>query len=236
MKYNKLSAHPFNKVNPFLQETLHHIEKGERKLFFSDSKADLLIDHHGAVKGHSLFARKQEVDKAQFTKIFKTSLCNWFDLSKSAMRVFAYIADILEKNQDSFEFDLEKCKLFTKYSATNSILSGLAELIDNQFIARGNHPYKYFINSAVFFNGNRLTLIEEYELVEKRELPTTSDFAREMPQEKAVRETREEAMARIIAEQDDLNGITYLTEEDLAKIEIRNVHPSEMARNRKSNT
>lgn len=241
MKYKKLSDHPFNKVNPFLQETLHHIEKGERKLFFSDSKADLLIDHHGAVKGHSLFARKQEVDKAQFTKIFKTSLSNWFDLSKAAMRVFAYIAETLVKNQDSFEFDLEKCKLFTKYSATNSILSGLAELIDNQFIARGNHPYKYFINSAVFFNGNRLTLVEQYELVEKKELPTSSDFAQEMPQEEEVRETREEALARIMAEQKDVSGIidsgiVDLTEDDLAKIEIRKVHPSELARNRKSNT
>lgn len=183
MKYNKLTAHPFNKENPFLQDTLHHIEKGERTLFFSDRKADLVIDHEGAVKGHTLFARKQQVDKAQFTKIFNTSLFNWFDLSKAAIRVFAYIVETLEKDQDSFEFDLESCKLFTKYSATNTILSGLAELIDNQFIARGNHPYKYFINATIFFNGNRLTLIEEYELVEKKALPASSDFPQEMPQD-----------------------------------------------------
>jgi hypothetical protein len=183
MKYNKLSVHPLNKANPFLQDTIRHIEKGERTLFFSDRKADLILDHEGVVKGHTVFARKQEVDKAQFTKIFNTSLFNWFDLSKAAIRVFAYIVETLKKDQDSFEFDLEACKLFTKYAATNTILSGLAELIDNQFIARGSHAYKYFINSTVFFNGNRLTLIEDYELVEKKTLPPSSDFTQEVPQD-----------------------------------------------------
>lgn len=231
MKYNKLSAHPFNKSNPFLQETLHHIEKGERTVFFSDRRADLLIDHEGTVKGHSLFARKQAVDKAQFTKIFNTSLFSWFDLSKAAIRVFAYIVETLDKNEDSFEFDLESCKVFTKYSATNSILSGLAELVDNRFIARGNHPYKYFINATIFFNGNRLTLIEEYELVKREALPTSSDFAEEMPQEEVQLNEedtiRAEKITKIIAEQKYLreNAIS-ISEEDLAKVEIRYKRPS----------
>ncbi len=141
-------------------------------LFFTDKRADMIVDHEGEVKGHSMFARRQVVDKAEFRKVFRTSLANWFDLSKAGIRVFAYIAENLEKDRDSFEFSLKACKAFTKYSATNTILSGLAELIDNQFIARGNHPYKYFINPTVFFNGSRLTLIEQYEVPESGELPT----------------------------------------------------------------
>lgn len=171
MKYKKLSSHSLNKVNPFLPATVHHIEKGEKMLFFTDKRADMIVDHEGEVKGHSMFARKQIVDKAEFRKVFRTSLANWFDLSKAGIRVFAYIAETLEKDKDSFEFDLEACKAFTKYSATNTILSGLAELIDNQFIARGHHPYKYFINPTVFFNGNRLTLVEQYEVHEPSALP-----------------------------------------------------------------
>jgi hypothetical protein len=170
MKYKKLSNHSLNKVNPFLPATVHHIEKGEKTLFFTNREPDMIIDYDGEVKGHSLFARKQVVDKAEFRKIFRTSLANWFDLSKAGIRVFAYIAENLEKDKDSFEFDLEACKLFTKYSATNTILSGLSELIDNQFIARGSHPYKYFINPTVFFNGNRLTLMEQYQVEEPGKL------------------------------------------------------------------
>lgn len=175
MKYKKLSSHSLNKVNPFLPATVHHIEKGEKMLFFTDKRADMIVDHEGEVKGHSMFARKQIVDKAEFRKVFRTSLANWFDLSKAGIRVFAYIAENLEKDKDSFEFDLEACKAFTKYSATNTILSGLAELIDNQFIARGNHPYKYFINPTVFFNGNRLTLVEQYEVNDPNSLPTAEN-------------------------------------------------------------
>jgi hypothetical protein len=36
--------------------------------------------------------------------------------------------------------------------------------MENKFIARGPNPYKYYINPTIFFNGDRLTFIEQYEL------------------------------------------------------------------------
>lgn len=163
MKYNKLTQ-PLNRQNPFLEETLQHIEKGEKTLLFGQKDRDLLIDSDGQVKGHSLFARKMTVDKAKFMKVFMTGLINWFDLSKASIKVFAYVANQVVPNKDTFIFDLEDCKAFTSYSGRNTITSALAELVDNQFIARGPNPYIYYINPTVFFNGDRLTFIEQYEV------------------------------------------------------------------------
>lgn len=164
MAYNKITNFGLNEGNPFLPATMVHVEKGEKTLLFGQKNPDLIIDSDSQVKGHSLFARKVTVDKAKFMKIFMSGLTNWFDLSKPAIKVFAYIAETLEPNRDSVDFSLEKCKTFTGFKAQKTILSALAELAANQFIARGPHPYKYFINPTIFFNGDRLTFIEQYEL------------------------------------------------------------------------
>ena len=168
MAYNKITDFVLNEGNPFLPATVVHVEKGEKTLLFGQKNPDLIIDSDSQVKGHSLFARKVTVDKAKFMKVFMSGLTNWFDLSKPAIKVFAYIAETLEPNRDSVEFSLEKCKAFTGFKAQKTILSALAELAANQFIARGPHPYKYFINPTIFFNGDRLTFIEQYE-VEKND-------------------------------------------------------------------
>lgn len=168
MKYNKLTQ-PLNRENPFLNETVQHIEKGEKTLLFGQKNPDLIVDNDGSVKGHSLFARKVQVDKAKFMKVFMSGLSNWFDLSKAGIKVFAYVANQVEPNRDTFMFDLENCKQFTGYAGKNSIFSGLAELVENRFIARGPNPYVYYINPTVFFNGDRLTFVEQYELEKKDE-------------------------------------------------------------------
>jgi hypothetical protein len=164
MKYNKLTNHGLNKINPFLNDTIHHVDKGNKTVLIASKDPDLIVDSDGNVRGHSILARKVKVDRAQFMKVYHSGLSNWYDLSKASIKVFAYIANLLKPNSDSFDFDLEDCKTFTGYAAKNTILSAISELIDNKFIARGSNPYKYFVNPTIFFNGDRLTLLDQYEV------------------------------------------------------------------------
>jgi hypothetical protein len=170
MVYKKIGDYSLNKANPFLDDTLQHIEKGEKTLLFGQKNPDLIIDSDSQVKGHSLFARKVSVDKAKFMKVFMSGLSNWFDLSKAGIKVFAYVANQVEPNRDTFMFSLERCKDFTGYKSDKMVFSGLAELAENKFIARGENPFVYYINPTVFFNGDRLTFVEQYEVEQPAEL------------------------------------------------------------------
>jgi hypothetical protein len=85
-----------------------------------------------------------------------------YDMSKAGIKVFTYILSILKPNKDSFDFDYEDCMNFTNYSSKKTVLTGLTELLENQFIARGGNPYKYFINPTMFFNGDRVAFMKEY--------------------------------------------------------------------------
>ena len=83
-------------------------------------------------------------------KVFMTGLSNWFDLSKAGIKVFAYVANQVEPNRDTFMFSLEKCKDFTGYKSDKMIFSGLAELAENKFNARREN--RLFIISTLLYS------------------------------------------------------------------------------------
>jgi hypothetical protein len=59
---------------------------------------------------------------------------------------------------------------YTGYNAKKTILNALSELLENKFIARGSNPYHYFINPTIFFNGDRLIFLEQYEVAGKEKI------------------------------------------------------------------
>lgn len=169
--YNKITEYKANKRNPFIGETITHVEVGNKMIMATHKDHDLLIDSNGDVRGHTVLAVKKKVDKAQFMKVYYEAFRNLYDLSKSALRTFGFIAEIVKDtpNKDTFMIDFELCRVTTGYSR-KTINSALAELIGNKFIARGPNPYIYYLNPTVFFNGDRLTLLETYELEESPNL------------------------------------------------------------------
>lgn len=165
--YNKITEYKANKRNPFINETVTHVEVGNKMIMVTQKDHDLIIGPDGDVKGHTILAVRKKVDKAQFMKIYYEAFRNLYDLSKSALRIFGFIAEIVKDtpNKDTFIIDFELCRITTGYSR-KTINSALAELIGNRFIARGPNPYIYYLNPTVFFNGDRLTLLESYEVEE----------------------------------------------------------------------
>lgn len=186
MKYNKLTQYSTNDENPFLDDTIQHIEKGDRVMIYSGKSPDVIVNSDGEVTGSVVMARRIKVDKAQFTKVYRTGLANWYDLSKSAIRVFAYVVEVLKPNRDSIDFDLDKCKKFTGYTSKNTITNALSELIGNKFLARGSNPYKYYINPTIFFNGSRITFIEQIDLVDSKTLEGSKKASPKLPSQKTL--------------------------------------------------
>lgn len=172
----KLYQYEFNKINPFLDETVYQIDKGQKVILLGNKKSDMLIDNEtGEVKAHTVFAKRIDIDKTEFRKIYVKSLAAWFDLSKTGIRIFAYILSVLKPNADSFMIDYDECMEFTKYKTRKSIADGIKELIENQFIARGKNQYLYFINPTIFFNGDRITFLKQFNIQDNPKLKPIDD-------------------------------------------------------------
>jgi hypothetical protein len=74
-------------------------------------------------------------------------------------------------SKDQVLFDLKDCMKFTGYNSKQSVYLGVSELLKNNFIARTPKAYTFFINPSIFFNGNRLVMVNEYVVQQDKKIP-----------------------------------------------------------------
>ena len=154
-------------VNPFIDQLV--VKTRGRKVTVARGSA--LVDlSTGEVEGMTEIAQIVNVDEGQFVKLFTKDLAIWFDLGRTAMRVFGALLTAVQKEAIGrdliwFEFGGEHTKDFGMSKQT--FYRGLEELIEKGFIARHRSAGWYFINPALFFNGNRARFVKEYRVKNK---------------------------------------------------------------------
>lgn len=160
--YKKVTLFKKHKESPFMGELLEIKMDKRRKLIAGKSPTLIVNGDTGEVEGHQVFAITERVDKERFTKLYDNVLIRLFDLSKSALKVFAFFTTITKPNKGDVIFEMDACKEYTGYKTDKPILKGIAELIESNLIARSKYHYRYYINPSMFFNGNRYTYIESF--------------------------------------------------------------------------
>jgi len=165
MKYLRLNDLERHDKNPFVERAIQEIKSVKRMRHFTPTNKNemqLIVNRQGEVNGESAFVKYVEVDEEKFAKVYLSQFSAFYDLNKSAIKVFGYVLTLLLPNSDFFYFDINDALEKTGYSGKNTILNALASLIRNGIIARSNLHYKYFINPLVVFNGNRVTFAKSY--------------------------------------------------------------------------
>jgi hypothetical protein len=169
-EYMPIGKYERHKTNPFIPETVDNVQIKKRTQMIKPTGRDavhyVVNSETGEIDGHSAFLRVVEVDEERFVKLYLEGLRDVWDLSKPALRVFAYVMNCMRMNEDSIFFDPNECMEYTRYKAKKSVFNGLAELIEHGIIARSTIPYRYFINPMIVFNGSRVTFAKTY--VKKR--------------------------------------------------------------------
>jgi len=160
-----LTEYPSHRDNPFSENLIltdtKTIKRGVGR------KSDIIIDGDtGAVTGHTgatVYYDVKRVDNEQFNKIYTKNLTRLFDLNGNDMKVFLYIMAILRPNRELVQINNRECMEYTGIKTTNTIYRCLSALIETKFICRSKISQTYFINPAIFFNGDRITFIEMIE-------------------------------------------------------------------------
>jgi hypothetical protein len=165
MAYKQIKTKQTFEENPFVESSIEKIVISKKAQIMQSSNREInmvISDGDGVVQGYSAFMKFIEVDEEKFAKVYLSQFENFWELSKSAIRVFGYIINSLKPNQDVFYMKMDKCLAYTKYSQVNSIISGLSDLIDKGIIAKSKYENEYFINPLIVFNGSRVTFAKTY--------------------------------------------------------------------------
>lgn len=171
-KYNKVRDYESHQTNPFVEKAISDIKiiKKNQVVKSQDrSEIQMIVNQSGEVEGHTAFMRFVEVEEDKFTKVYLNQFHSFWDLSKSAIRVFGYIMTVLIPKKDWFYFDMTDCLKYTKYSTEKSVFEGIGSLIENGIIARSESHIKYYINPLVIFNGDRVSFAKTYIKKKKQE-------------------------------------------------------------------
>lgn len=155
-------------VNPLLQP--HEIDvKRKRKITsFAQNVTDTST---GEVHPSAAIMTVEEVDEAQFVKIFAPTIAATYGLTKTALRVFQEILIQYQKMKMSGGY-VEDVRLFwfdggldgrALDMSEKTFQRGLKELLENQFIYP-RQPGIYWVNPALFFRGDRVRFIKEYRI------------------------------------------------------------------------
>lgn len=153
-------------TNPFLEKAIEQIEENKiaKKRFVKGNRGveQAIVNRDGEVTGHTAFLQYVEIDEEKFAKLYLSQFSAFWDLSKSAMRVFSYFLTQLKPNNDIIVFNIEEALKHTQYKSKQPIYDGLVSLCQNDIIARGWSDVIYFINPLCVFNGNRVTFAKTY--------------------------------------------------------------------------
>ncbi len=167
-------------INPFWDKT--EVKVGTKRITVGGGTH---ISDEGEPISHSGVHVIKEVDESEFVKIYTKNIRSIFDLKQSAQRVLEYLIVELQKtpNADAIYlawigaeeyFDEHNLKM-----SRASFYNAMKDLLNKGFLAESTKPNMFWFNPNLFFNGSRMTFVNEYRRKPSDKTITEDTAARE---------------------------------------------------------
>lgn len=157
-----------HEANPFWESLQIDTHKKRVRLKGDNGPKAIVSLRTGEKEGLTEVSRIYEVDADKFVKVFLRHLTVFFDISKNGQKLFEFaLAEAgRNKNKDALflhpkDADRYHVMMGRKGYSQASFYRAAEELCRAQILARSDVPGKFFINPAIFWNGDRVDFITE---------------------------------------------------------------------------
>lgn len=155
-------------ANPFWEGVIMETKRKRTTLKGEDGPKALVSLATGQKEGVVEVTKVYEVDAERFVKVFTRHLSVFFDLTQNGLRLFEYVLHAVGQthNKDAIHMHPIDADRYHKgqgrkgYSRA-SFYRGISELIQRGLIAESDITGRYFINPAIYWNGDRARFISE---------------------------------------------------------------------------
>lgn len=145
------------------------IETRKKRTKYESENQKMLVNVGTGVKeGLAEISQVYEVDSEAFVKVFTRFMHVFFDTSKNAQRLFEVVLWKVgsDKEKDVIYLHAKEADKYHKANRSTgyspaSFYRAIDELISKGIIARSTLPHMFWINPAIFWNGDRLRFITE---------------------------------------------------------------------------
>ncbi len=168
--------------NPFIGNAIAGTKTGVKRIAGSGNRMMVVAEDTGEIVAPAGFWQSQEVDRAQFVKLYINGVKAFKDLSNSGTKVFEVLYMKVQENIGKDVITLNFSRLdqqITPMSET-TFYRGMKELLGKQFIAESVVLGDYFLNPDYMWNGDRLAFVKTFTVKNtqpKRDTLTMDLFA-----------------------------------------------------------
>jgi hypothetical protein len=156
--------------NPFVEGNVFKVPMKQRSERLETAGPMAVISSDGEVMETAEIRRKKVVDSDRFVKLFVAHLDAFFDLKPGTMKLMAAILDELSQTKnihgDTIYLNYKRVsgyfeKRNAKPPAKGTFFSAMTEMTEKGFVAPSVDVNLWFINPAIFFNGDRIRFVTE---------------------------------------------------------------------------
>ena len=160
--------------NPFITQ-ISGLKTRAKRVTAKGGKA-IIDTTTGEVEDVAEIVSVHRVDNEQFVKIFTSNLKQFFNLKPTTYRMVQVLLHQLGRARDRDTVYLNVSVAEQYFISTDqnpiskaSYYNAMRELIQKGFIAESTNPNLYWINPALFFNGDRVRFVKEYRNTDWRQ-------------------------------------------------------------------
>jgi hypothetical protein len=153
------------KENPFWEPT--EIKLGSRHIRVAGGRH---VSNDGESVEHSGVHIVRHVDREEFVKLYTKNMKLIFDLPPRGLKLLHAVLYAIQQNPNAdaiylpwFEVS-EFCSEHDIKMSQTTFHRAMRDLLARGFLAEALAPNKYWINPHLFFNGDRMTFINEYRI------------------------------------------------------------------------
>ena len=168
-KYYATATPQIYLTNPSLAAVT--FETRNKRVFVKDNQALIITDTSTGEQtmgtSSATFVKPELVDTEKFIKLYTAGVDELMNLSSSGLKVFRLVYTMMRENQntDLFTLDYTTLKAYNKWKWSQPTFNnGLNELLNHNVLFKSVSPAQYFINIKFFFSGNRINVVQAYQL------------------------------------------------------------------------
>lgn len=157
--------------NPFLRDVVATLGDKRVAVAMKVNLHELDNDTGAFVEIPGQITKMISADREGFVKLYTAQIDAFFELSKAGRAVIKYLIWLHQKeaNHHLFYLHLDQVKESGMTIGKTAWYDGINDLIQRKIIAPSTLPNMFYLNPAVFFNGDRTRLIVEVKKIRKRE-------------------------------------------------------------------
>lgn len=162
-KKSSIKEFGYNDINPYIPAVVEHISEKRYRKASGIKWEQVLNEDTGELEKRQnlILGQQKKVDQQEWYKVYNGTIKKFYGLNPATMEVFEYVMKNIQYSSD--RICIPPSDVITQTGmGVSTYYRSIVQLLNAQIIAKAEKEGCYYINPAIAFKGDRITIVEQY--------------------------------------------------------------------------